>query len=765
MLRLLHLNFRLFLCLLAPKIILTQNTIAIHFYEDEGDNLVWKGIDSCIYTEKFRNFSLEKCNSTNISSNIKILRTFIIDLDCFILKFLNDEEIRQGRQNNIFVDNRLIDSEDFAYFNKTVNSIPFFSDNIDESKYYMMFKIMNVFRFIYNKHLVDFIRNILVSMILNTNAIRKNKHLFKKTVAISCPDYFPKIVIVELFKLYKIGVKTLEKIKDISCAVKITKEFTYDFLNLNEEYLFLDADVIQEVIKTNIKANCFFQMLDIMFNIQIFKRLFMYNISYTEKFKYFFNLSLFQNLDEIFLLECTNTDSLIRTLCKTCDSISVKTLSIVYCKFTVNDEISWLKKFNFQNINFVFEIDLSDSYFSISKLEASISDVFLELIDEVYNKENKLNFFVHNSKISCFDQENSYILHFYQPKSKLKYFKIPEATFKIFLYMELLNSFITFTFNMMNFDKLKNIMIEFKNTDLEDFNLRETEIYNNIVRMHIVESTINNVFLSKILLLKSLSNILFYACKIVFTNEKVAFKENTNIVNVHFACSFFEDHNSGIEFLNKMSAMKILKVVSYNGHTNPFAIEPSNEILRLDNLASLDYSVSYVLNEQLPSFSFIPRLSYLNFGFDYPENSLYKIFGNKNLNFLKTLRFDTVIIGKKDKQMLVEYTNLLHLRFSEGSKISGILFSELFDLTRTYLFTELILPKIEITYCELQFFSSLKSLMKLYIHEFTLEKDILYFFKTFNLVKKIEIGNTKIFKNETREEIGGRLKNRADIIQ
>ncbi|TBU11179.1 hypothetical protein CWI38_1339p0010, partial [Hamiltosporidium tvaerminnensis] len=186
--------------LLTFNITVSQQTVAIHFYENTDSTLKenflknsQSGIFQATLYKKYQIFSAE------LSTEYQ--KTFLIDLDTFYLKFSNEEEILDGKTYNIYINNSLLSYDEFTYFYNIVMSFPSFIDILNEYNYRLIFTIMNIFNFKHDKYFKRFIRLLWVSVVFNPIAMEK---LYSKTSTrneYEYPSCISKIALVELLKL------------------------------------------------------------------------------------------------------------------------------------------------------------------------------------------------------------------------------------------------------------------------------------------------------------------------------------------------------------------------------------------------------------------------------------------------------------------------------------------------------------------------------------------------------------------------------------
>ncbi|TBU00573.1 hypothetical protein CWI39_1642p0010, partial [Hamiltosporidium magnivora] len=421
------------------KVILTQKTIALHFYETEEIQLTKNGTKNCDYFDESFHFDDQKPILYSLDSNSKVLQVFIINLETFFLNFSNDEEIQENQQHNMHININLVSYKEFLYFYNIVMCFPFLIGNVNENRYQLMVKICDILK------------------------IKTNKQ------------------------------KTQKKIKDISRALYSTDGFSFDFIKLTNDFLYLDDDIINEILEKVKKSNDDLKIFDYIFCIHKFNCIFLSEISYADGYDQLFNLSLFKNLNEIFIYRCLNADVLIQKIYNSCGSGCIKTLNIIHSDFTMKYEIPWLGKLDFKAVNYIVGKDGHISIFYNSDASLLVQNIFSRFIDEIY-EENKSNIFVRTGEVSCYDQDKKFFAQFYQERSKLENFTNTKSSIQTYIYTELINAFLSFIFYIINFSELKNIKIHLSNTCIKDFNIRESELLNNITKMTIVDSTFDAIF-------------------------------------------------------------------------------------------------------------------------------------------------------------------------------------------------------------------------------------------------------------------------------
>ncbi|KAK1349343.1 hypothetical protein LUQ84_001522 [Hamiltosporidium tvaerminnensis] len=746
----------IFFILYINRIIFAQKTIAIHFYENIEGSLLENKVNNNKNSNTSSYFSNINYISGKYNLKNKDFQVFIIELDTFLLKFLNEEEIIEGHQNSIYINKSSISYEDFLYFYNIVMCFPYLIDFMDECKYLKILRIINIFKFKYDKSFEEFIRLILVSLMINIKPTSKLNGLLKANIY-SFPGYLSKRIIVQLFKLYLFSKKTLNKIKDISIAMALTKYYNLDFINLNEDYLYLDNYIIDEILEKYLKIDNFSKIIHIIFSIHHFRSIFMYKISYLSRFNTFFDLCLFNNLDEIFFFECFQTDFLIQKIYTLDIATNPKILTIIHCKFTIKDEISFLRNLKVKILNYDATKHELISIFMNLGVESLFQNFFSRFEIEIYNKENQSRILGRDTNLPCIDWHTEMNIIFYQELSIIEKLKIIEFPFNAFIYVELTNPLISFEFYTINLKDLKNITIIFTDTYIKDFNLLDTDLFSNIIHMRLVRSTITDIFLAKILLFPSLKSLFIHDCSIIFNDREITFSENTKIEKLYYRVSLIENKDYFLKYIFKMIALKNLEISCNLKDKNSLFSKLDCMNSSFINLTQLKYSVKHYFTDSLPKFSIFRNLSEFNFGFDYPEGTVYKIFHDQPFVNLKKIIFNGIKIGKNDYLALEKYTNLTHIYFSLSCKIKVISFSEIFDCKLKYSLQELRLPDIEFNYCDFLFFLKLKSLKKVYFYSFRVKIDIIYFLKAFSSVAEIDIEKFLEYKTLIHEEFGLRF--------
>ncbi|KAK1349344.1 hypothetical protein LUQ84_001523 [Hamiltosporidium tvaerminnensis] len=762
----LNLNSLLFVLLITLKVIFPQKTIAIHFYRSVETKIQRDSLNNYIYSEVLSQSTLEKRDISLFDIKNKISQIFIIDINIFPLKFLNEDEIPENQQYNIYINNNLLNYDDFVYFYNIVMSFPYLIENINECKYLKIFRIIDIFKFKNDKLFIDFIRYMLASVVFNLvdlekwNVFSKTKNVYLVNDAIS------KKVILEFFRLYFIDNRTSNKIRDISRILESIKLYKFVIINTKEDFLYIYNDILQEILKIHKNIKSFQKIFNTIFKIHIFKRLLLFKINYNCKYNCLLDLCLFKNCDEIFLLECLNTEILIQKIYEFRKFIPLKTLSIIDSKFTIKDEISWFETLNVEKFYYVVSKYNSATKFSKFGPESPLCNIFYKFKEQIYNKENESNIYYRDSDCPCYDQNTRIDLKCHQEKSKIERLINIKFPFQEFVYMEVTNSFIKFSFYLMNYKEFQNITIEFSYTNLNDFNLKKLEILNNreiytnieiltnIVTMRIYNSILNDIFLSKVLLFPSLKRLFISKSEIIFSKEKVEFDRNYKIES--FCCNESRVNNKKcvFDFIYKLDALKEFEISCYTQITNIFEPKFYDENLIMINVTNLKYSVKYYNNDYTPFYSIFPNLLHFNFSFECSEGTLYNIFFKKNFVYLRSLTFNDITVGIKDANALKDLRNLTLLYFNENCKFTEISFCNLFDSNNSYLLEELRFPNMEYTYCDLQFLMRLKFLKKIYVHGFINKNNIIFLLKVFSSGVKITIKNVFQFKNQIVEGFG-----------
>ncbi|TBU07126.1 hypothetical protein CWI39_0366p0020 [Hamiltosporidium magnivora] len=730
------------------KEILTQNTILIHFYEALDNSLRVNNSDTSHIYES------EKYLTSDFFSNRKILRTKIIDLNIFLLEFLIEEQINQYE---IYIYNEYLSYESFNYFYYVVMSFPCSIDNMNRNNYLLILKILNIFKFKINEPFRYLIRLVLVSLVLNPLAFKRSKQISFIETEYKFKSFISKMVICELVKLYMITEKTRSKLKNISEAVILTKNFKFEFINLNEDFLYLDLEIIEEILLILQNYKKFDEILNFILCVNRFRRLFLSYISYTAELESLFSLTLFQNIDEIFFFRCSDTDLLVEKIHQNFDFRNIKILNIIQSKFTIKDEISFLKTLNVGELNYILRTDGLISYFHNSDSNSPINNIFSTFIEEIYNDVNMFNIFVGNTNMPIYDEEKGISLELYQDKTKIEMLRNLEFQYQTFAYMELFHCYLAISFYIINSSKFKNIKLEFTDTDVKDFCLRESEVFNNITEIRITHSKIYENFLANILLFSSLKTLIMTRCTIILSKNEINFTENSKIKAIHLKNILADDQDHFSQFLSNMIALESLVLICFSGDINPFLAKCNQKMPKLNSLTALDCSVCFNPGDDIPDFSILSHLYTFDFGFGYPEGTLHKIFYERNFKDMRFLNLDGIKIGREDMYALEKYTNLRCLRFFNSCKISELAFSQLFDSNKIYFLNELQIQELEFSDIDIFFISKLRLLKKLYIHSFILKTKIFNFLEIFYYVKEIELARISFSKNIIYEELGTRL--------
>ncbi|TBU00474.1 hypothetical protein CWI36_1626p0010, partial [Hamiltosporidium magnivora] len=712
------------------------------------------GTKNCDYFDECFYFDDQKPILYSLDSNSKVLQVFIINLETFCLNFSNEEEIQENQQHNIYININLVNYKEFLYLYNTVMCLPFLIENVNENRYQLMVKICDILKIKTNKRFEEFIRLMLVSLIFNPEATNKWKFI-STSKNYQCSSIVSKKIIVEYFKMHFISEKTQKNLKDNSRALYLTDGFSFDFIKLTDDFLYLDDDIINEILEKVKKSNDDLKIFDYIFCIHKFNCIFLSEISYADGYDQLFNLSLFKNLNEIFINRCQNADLLIQKIYNSCGSGCIKTLNIIHSDFTMKFEIPWLVKLDFEAVNYIVGKDGHIAIFYNSDASPLVQNIFSRFIDEIY-EENKSNIFVRTGEVSCYDQDKKFFVQFYQERSKLENFTNTKSSIQTYIYTELINAFLSFIFYIINFSELKNIKIHLSNTCIKDFNIRESEILNNITKMTIVDSTFDAIFLSKILMLPSLKDVYFNRCCVKFLKNDVDFNVNKTIEKLYLGNFSVDDQYHYVKFINHILNLKILDINIYSSsrNSNIFSIKTDTINIKLFHLRSLKYSATSFSDYAEPIFPKLPYILQIELGSNFPKGTLHRIFYRNYFGSLKRLKFDRANLGKEDEFAFGNYINLLSLCFSRNSKCLEINFCKLFNSNNIYSLQELKLPDIEITCLDLQFLSKLNCLKKIYIYSLASQAHIINFFKLLLFVQEIEIEKLSVYGNEIYEQFG-----------
>ncbi|TBU06378.1 hypothetical protein CWI39_0505p0010 [Hamiltosporidium magnivora] len=619
-----------------------KKTISIHFYGDEAVNENQSHCESSLTS----NYVGEN-NMILPNSNIRVLNTFLIDVDNFLLKFLPEEKFGESQHQNIYIKQSRLIYSDFVYFYRIIMMFPGLIQDLNESKYRLIFKILNIFDFEKNKQFKDFLRVISVSIMFNPNILNGRSIKSKQTNKHGLSDIISKIMVIEFFKICIFPKATIDSLKNIPRGASLAQYTQPGFIKLSEEILYLDQDFICKILKQKKIAREFFDILDYIFCIHTFKSLFLYNIDYTRKLSFFFDLSLFENIDELFLYKCFQVDCLLQTNYQKMHFKNVEILNIIHCEFTSANEIKFLQTLNLQSVKFILKNEQTEFRYCHSDLCLNLQNIVFNLTKEIFDYENQKYIFEKETLISCYESNKEFILKCYQDRSKIEMIGIPNILFQTYFTVELSNPYINFDFHILNIKVAKNIALLFKNTYIIDFNLQKPELYLEFVSLYIVSSIVTNIFLSKIVLLSSLKELSFLGCKLIFINNLKLSIENKTIKKISFKASVVENKNEFIVLLNSMSALKKIKLLCSDNDSNLFLSQSSDTVINLKNISSLYYSSFYRHGKQLPLFSMSSSLEFFDFSGSYPEGILFLIFGQDKFNNLKKLNLNEIKIGKK----------------------------------------------------------------------------------------------------------------------
>ncbi|TBU03002.1 hypothetical protein CWI37_0375p0020 [Hamiltosporidium tvaerminnensis] len=739
------------------KLILAQETRAIHFYEN-CENISEK--NSYTYSDVHLSIFVEDKKPHSFNSKNKISTTFMVELDYFFLKFPDfDAEKSEIPQQDIFIDNSILSYEDFSYFYKIVIEFPDFLNDMNPIKHHLIFKILSIFMFKKSKSLEKFISIIWTSILFNPISFKKLRHFSENIYEPHFPSYISKIVIVVIFRLFRISKYIRDKIGSVSRAEECTNYMHLEFIDMNENYLYIDNEIVNVILSVHKNTKIFLEVLNTIFVFHNFKRLFLCQVTYECGQKIFYSLSLFKCINELSLFRCSKIDLLIREIYETLDLECISMLNIIEGKFTIENEITFLKDLKFESLNYVAQ---DFGFISLNGHEDYISlvkDIYSRFFDDIFNCENISNILVCKTLKPVYDTDKLLSLDLYQQTSWLENLRSVKLPLRTYVRGVMRNRYTMLDFHILNLYRLRSIKLQFYDLYFKDFCSYTSETCCNIREIEIQHSTIFFLFLSKILKFPSLTSLSFFECKFLASTEEIIFDENITIKTLTLGASSILEKHLFYDFFNKMKAIK-----TFNFHSRS-AVEMISilseygdifmDLLGLDCLEFLLYNSFCDTMHLFPS---LPNLQKFYFGSDSSSGTLYKVFHNNDFSGLRVLRIIRANIGAADKNSLEKFTHLQSLIFCNNSYISEISFSELFNTTDLYSLEELGIPKIEFTHLEFIFFSKLKSLKKLYIEVLTNKITIMCLLKVFNTIKIIEIKQGLYKSHQIFEILSSRLK-------
>ncbi|TBU02086.1 hypothetical protein CWI39_1236p0010, partial [Hamiltosporidium magnivora] len=483
-------------------------------------------------------------------SNCKILETFVIDMDAFPLKFPTESRFGEKNDQNLYISANIITFEEFFYFYKTILEFPYLIDNINEEKYLLFIKILNIFKFERNSSFKNLIRFIWCSIIFNSVPIKERNFTSKKLQNYDLPKYIDlsKMVLVEILEIFKFSKEAISIIKDISWAKSVTKYYKFDFININDKFLYFDTNIIREFLTRESILNNIFTIIDIFNQIHTFKHYFLSSISYTNDLSKFFMLSFFK------------------------------------------DEIIFLKKYNIEKINYSVSPNAPKTYFHNPAIHSPVHDLYLKSIYEI--SENDIKVFAYKNRKLNKNIRKNLILVCHHNKSIIEKVENSNSLSSMFLCVKLYNENFWFGFFALNLKEIKNIDVRFADTYIKDFKLNNIEILNNIGRIYIVNSKLIATFLSRILFFSFLREVYISDSKIDNSSIQKFTCKNTSIDN----------QDIFIIFLNKITGMKKLKYSRSETivFANIFISCLNDPILNPTNLNSLKYYISYSSDSSIP---------------------------------------------------------------------------------------------------------------------------------------------------------------------
>ncbi|TBU19105.1 hypothetical protein CWI38_0221p0030 [Hamiltosporidium tvaerminnensis] len=169
-------------------------------------------------------------------------------MDDFPLMFPKESRFGDKNDQNLYISANIITFEEFFYFYKTLLEFPYLIDNLNEEKYLLFMKILNIFKFERNSFFKNLIRFIWCSVILNYIPIKERNFTSKKLQNYDLPKYIDlsKMVLVEILEIYKFPKGAIGIIKGISWAKNVKKYYKFDFINISDKFLYFDTNIIRE---------------------------------------------------------------------------------------------------------------------------------------------------------------------------------------------------------------------------------------------------------------------------------------------------------------------------------------------------------------------------------------------------------------------------------------------------------------------------------------------------------------------------------------
>ncbi|TBU01868.1 hypothetical protein CWI36_1243p0010, partial [Hamiltosporidium magnivora] len=148
-------------------------------------------------------------------------------MDAFPFKFPTESRFGEKNDQNLYISANIITFEEFFYFYKTILEFPYLIDNINEEKYLLFIKILNIFKFERNSSFKNLIRFIWCSIIFNSVPIKERNFTSKKLQNYDQPKYIDlsKMVLVEILEIFKFSKEAISIIKDISWVKNVKKYY------------------------------------------------------------------------------------------------------------------------------------------------------------------------------------------------------------------------------------------------------------------------------------------------------------------------------------------------------------------------------------------------------------------------------------------------------------------------------------------------------------------------------------------------------------
>ncbi|TBU03140.1 hypothetical protein CWI39_1022p0010 [Hamiltosporidium magnivora] len=668
-----------------------DNHLILHFYEPP----VYKGSDLPCDKENGRFFSRYvkkkyKCfrhNECIDCKKITIEKNIELKLN---LKSLDGDII----DNSIYLNTNVLKYNEFLYFFNLCRASSEIKENFETKNFSLILRILDILKFKKDKNFKEFIRILLLSVILNAQSSSQRYNLDKESIISSSLLHmflgeFGKIYLFEtsLFKEY-LSDKTIKEIFDNN--FNMNYRINTKFVHINSCFIVRLDKYIRYNLCSKEAFMIFFNCIRISSMIMVCLEESLKNIS--------FDISklIFSYVEEI----CFHSRESMKYFEYLCDSMffkHIKILVLIYCNFYIFSERIFE---NFKSLECIY---LVDSYSINLNLQSMIYSYLRNLLymfyDDISSDKNASSFFeIGTEKYDkpesineeCIVGTKTPFMISREIKDKENYM----ISHNIIIYVSKL-----FEFNALVSDSksIKKLCLTFKNIHLKTLYFDNSVFITNIKEMSMQDSELTNGFLRSILTITSLEKIEILRCKVCIEKMDTHIK-HLNMRSLSIFGTSVENSDELPQFINCMTNLNIL-TLQYNKTSSVF----SNN-----------------------------TIDTLKIGYGYKEGSIFCLFSENNLASVRVLFLFKFTIGNNDINAMKNCKKIQKLVLTE-CEFRETYFYQLFDSHEVYIIEVLELKNISLSMLDCLFISKLRNLKFLNLKIKHINFDSIKWFNSFNL--------------------------------